>query len=121
MSKLFPRRGEVWDVYTPGQPDDPHQPRPVLVVSADERNQIEDDVVVVPIFSHGAPGPTHIPIRGGTGGLDHDSVLFCEEITTLDVEFLHAGPRGSTLPDPLLRRVVRGVRIAIGDVPMPGS
>ena len=114
-------RGEVWNVYTPGQPDDPHQPSLALVVSADERNRVEEDVIVVPIFKHGATGPTQIPIRGGTGGLDHDSVIFCEEITTLDVAFLHDGPRGNAVPESLLRRVVRGVRIAIGDIPMPGD
>jgi mRNA-degrading endonuclease toxin of MazEF toxin-antitoxin module len=90
-------------------------------VSVDERNQAEDDVVVVPVFSRGEIGPTHLSIRGGVGGLNHDSVLFCEEITTLDVGFLNEGPLGARVPESLLRRVVRAVRIAIGDVPMPGE
>lgn len=121
LRSLPPLRGEIWDVYTPGQPTDPHQPRPALVVSVDERNQVEDDVLVVPIFTRGEPGPTHVPIRGGTGGLDHDSVIFCEEITTLDLEFLAAGPLGDPVPESLLRQVVRAVRIAVGDVPLPGD
>lgn len=116
----WPRRGEIWNVYTPGQPNDPHQPRPALVISVDERNQTEDDVVVIPLFSRGALGPTHVSIRGGTGGLPHDSVLFCEEITTLDCEFLDEGPLGDRIPESLLQRVIRAVRIAIGDVPLPG-
>ncbi len=116
-----PLRGEIWMVHTPGQPSDPHQPRPALVVSADERNQLEDHVVVIPIFTRGELGPTRVPIRGGVGGLNHDSLLFCEEITTLDVEFLDEGPLGELVPDPLLRRVIRAVRIALGDVPMPGD
>lgn len=121
MKARFPLRGEIWSVYTPGQPGDPHQPRPALVISADERNQAEDDVIVVPVFTRGAVGPTHVPVRGGTGGLDHDSVLFCEEITTLDVEFLEDGPLGDPVPESLLRRVVRGIRISVGDVPAPGG
>ena len=121
MRELPPLRGEIWNVYTPGQPTDPHQPRPALVVSADERNKAEDDVVVVPIFTRGEIGPTRVAIQAGFGGLDHDSVIFCEEITTLDVELLDEGPLGDRVPESLLRRVVRAVRIAIGDVPMPGD
>ncbi len=121
MRELPPLRGEIWRVCTPGQPSDPHQPRPALVVSADERNQAEDNVVVVPIFTRGEPGPTRIPIRAGLGGLEHDSLLFCEEITALDVAFLREGPLGERVPESLLRRAIRGVRIALGDVPMPGG
>lgn len=121
MRNTWPMRGEIWNVQTPGQPADPHQPRPALVASVDERNQREDDVVVIPVFTRGAIGPTHIPIRHGVGGLEHDSVIFCEEITTLDLVFLDEGPLGERVPESVLRRVVRGVRVAIGDVPMPGS
>jgi mRNA interferase MazF len=118
---LPPRRGEIWNVFTPGQPSDPHQPRPALVISVDQRNRVEDDVLVVPIFSRGALGPTHVPIGGGTGGLAHDSVLFCEEVTTIDIDFLEEGPLGQRVPDALLSQVVRGIRIAAGDIPLPGS
>ncbi|MBI4321105.1 MAG: type II toxin-antitoxin system PemK/MazF family toxin [Chloroflexi bacterium] len=121
MKQLPPLRGEIWRAYTPGQPRDPHQPRPVLVVSADERNRVEDDVLVIPMFTRGHIGPTHIPIRTGIGGLDHDSLLFCEEITTLDIDFLDEGPLGHPVSESLLRRVIWGVRISIGDVPMPGQ
>jgi mRNA-degrading endonuclease toxin of MazEF toxin-antitoxin module len=57
----------------------------------DQRNAVEDDELVVPVFSRSAAGPTHIPIPAGVGGLDHDSVLFAEEITTLDLEFSTRG------------------------------
>ncbi len=120
IGRVGPRRGEIWTVFTPGQPTDPHQPRPALVISVDQRNIAEDDVVVIPIFTRGAVGPTHVQVKSPVGGLEHDSVLFCEEITTLDTEFLHQGPLGDQVPDSLLRRVVRAVRIAIGDVPLPG-
>jgi mRNA-degrading endonuclease toxin of MazEF toxin-antitoxin module len=120
MHEVGPRRGEIWNVYTPGQPTDPHQPRPALVISVDQRNAREDDILVVPIFSRGAIGPTHVPVSGNVGGLERDSVLFTEEITTLDLEFLDDGPLGDLVPESVLRRVVRGVRIAIGDVPLPG-
>ncbi|MBI2911327.1 MAG: type II toxin-antitoxin system PemK/MazF family toxin [Chloroflexi bacterium] len=116
MARAGPRRGEVWLVYTPGQPDDPHQPRPALVISDDVRNRLRDDLIVVPIFSEGRIGPSRVPLPAGTGGIDHDSILFCEEITTIDRDFLDGGPLGEPVSESLLRRVVRAVRRALGDV-----
>jgi mRNA-degrading endonuclease toxin of MazEF toxin-antitoxin module len=111
-----PRRGEVWRAYTPGQPSDPHQPRFVLVISADARNRARDHVIVVPIFSQGRLGPTRLPIPAPGTGLHHDSVLFCEELTTIDTDFLtDDGPHGRVTPD-LLAQVVLAVRRAIGDL-----
>lgn len=51
--------------------------------------------------------------------MGHDSVLFCEEITTVDMDFLDEGPLGDRVPESLLRRIVRAVRIAMDDTPMP--
>ena len=111
----LPARGEIWSVRIPGQPDDPHQPRPALVISADVRNRLADDVIVVPIFSQGAEGPTHVHIERGVGGLKREGVLFCEELTTLDRDFLSRGPWGPAIPGELLMAVVRGVRRALGE------
>jgi mRNA-degrading endonuclease toxin of MazEF toxin-antitoxin module len=111
-----PRRGEVWRAYTPGQPTDPHQPRFVLVISEDARNRARDHVIVVPIFSQGRLGPTRLPIPEAGTGLPHESVLFCEELTTIDTDFLtDDGPRGRVDPE-LLAKVVVAVRRAIGDL-----
>jgi len=109
-----PRRGEVWLTYTPGQPADPHQPRFVLVVSADVRNRARDHVMVIPIFSTGNLGPTRLVIPAGGTGLGYDRVLFCEELSTLDKTFLEDGPRGRVSPE-LLDQVVPAVRRALGD------
>jgi mRNA interferase MazF len=111
-----PRRGELWTAYTPGQPDDPHQPRPVLVISEDIRNKRRDDVIVVPVFSSGRLGPTRVPVQAETGGLPHDSVLFCEEITTIDKDFLERGPLGPRVDPGTVAAVVRAIRRAIGEV-----
>jgi mRNA-degrading endonuclease toxin of MazEF toxin-antitoxin module len=116
MDRRIPRRGEIWFVYTPGQPHDPHQPRPALVISEDVRNRIRDDVIVIPLFSTGRGGPTRRSIAAGTGGIPRDSVLFCEEITTLAQEFLVDGPLGPPVPDDLLGHVLRAVRRALGEV-----
>lgn len=114
------RRGEVWLAFTPGQPNDPHQPRLALVVSEEIRNRRRDDVIVVPIFTRGRLGPTRIRLAAGIGGIAHDSVLFCEELTTLHEGFLSCGPLGGLVPRPLLERVVRAIRRALGEtVPPP--
>ena len=111
----YPIRGEIWSVRLPGQPDDPHQPRPALIVSADVRNRLADDVIVVPIFSRGAAGPTHVDLGRGAGGIKKDSVLFCEEVTTVDRDFLRTGPWGSPVGTEVLDRVIRAVRRALGE------
>jgi mRNA-degrading endonuclease toxin of MazEF toxin-antitoxin module len=108
-----PRRGEIWWAFTPGQPDDPHQPWPVLVLSVDARNRATDDLIVIPLFSTGRLGPTRVPIAAGIGGVAHDSVLFCEEITTIDRDFLGPGPLGPVVPESLLAQVVLGVHHAL--------
>lgn len=111
-----PRRGEIWSVFTPGQPRDPHQPRPALIISDDVRNRIADDLIVIPIFSEASVGPTHVGLVRGSGGIRRESVLFCEEVTTIHRDFLARGPWGARVEQDLLRRVVRAVRRALGDV-----
>jgi len=116
-----PRRGEIWWVLSPGRPDDPHQPRPAIVLSDDDRNQTFQHVLVVPIYSRGTPGPTHVPLPagiGGQGGITRPSLAFCEEITTINREFLDMdqGPAGRLVPERLLDELVRGVRRAIGEI-----
>jgi mRNA interferase MazF len=90
------------------------------VISEDTRNEVADDVTVIPIFSRGSLGPTHVPIGAGRGGIRKPSVLFCEEITTIERGFLARGPWGGRVDDDLLGAVVRAVRRAIGEtVPEP--
>ena len=109
-----PRRGEIRYAYTLGQPDDHHQPRPVLIVSEDVRNRLTDDIIVVPAFSSGRLGPTRVAVPAGLGGMPRDSVLFCEEVTTIDRDFLRDGPLGPPLPDSLLLLVVEALLRAVG-------
>lgn len=116
MEPPAPRRGEIWFVWTPGQPYDPNQPRPALVASENTRNRLTDDLVVVPIFSTGQLGPTRVPIISGTGGVPRDGVVFCEEITTIHREFLERGPLGPPVPEQVMDEVIRAVRRALGEV-----
>lgn len=110
---IRPRRGEIWYAALPGQPDDPHQPRPALVVSSDIRNRVADDVMVVPIFSRGRTGPTRVTLRAPAGGIPHDSVLYCDELTTIDLDFLSNGPLGLPVSDRILDQVVQAIIDAV--------
>jgi len=112
----WPRRGEIWSVYTPGQPEDPHQPRPALVISENTRNRTTDDLTVIPLFSGGVLGPTRVALASGAGGIRRDSVLFCEEITTVARQFLTRGPWGAPVNDAILEAILRAVRRALGEV-----
>lgn len=60
-------------------------------------------------------GPTRVVVPGRSTGLRHDSIAFCEDITTIDRDSLFRGPVG-TLSQSLIDAVVRGVRRALGDL-----
>jgi hypothetical protein len=47
--------------------------------------------------------------------LDHDSIIFCEEVAPVDQRFFREGPLGSLVPDVILRQVVRAIRVALDD------
>ena len=87
----------------------------MLVVSADVRNRARDHVMVVPIFSTRNLGPTRLVIPAEATGLRYDSVLFCEELATIDTAFLEDGPHGR-VSQVLLDQVVVAVRRALGDL-----
>ena len=71
---------------------------------------------MVPIYTRGRLGPTHVALRAGMGGIPHDSVLYCEEISVIAYRFIVQGPLGDVVPDDVLAAAVCAVRRAIGDV-----
>ncbi len=75
----FPRRGEIWLVEFP---DDPKS-RPALIVSTDIRNELASSVLAVPITTNLRPAPTHVRLSAGQGGLLHDSMARCENLSYL--------------------------------------
>jgi hypothetical protein len=44
-------------------------------------------------------------------------VLFCEEVTTIDRDFLRDGPLGTPVSGAVLERVVAAILIAVGGRP----
>ena len=104
MSPIF-ERGRLYWCHLP---DDP-KPRPVLVVSPDLRNELATDVVVVPATTVRRPGPWHVSLRKGEGGLPRPSVLKCEQPATVRKARLDAEPLGGRLSPSRLTEVKRAI------------
>jgi mRNA interferase MazF len=107
-----PLRGCLYWVKIPGEPE--AKRRPALVVSIDVRNRLANDVLVVPASTTLRPAPTHVRLKKGIGGVLSDSVLKCEQITTLPKQLLSEAALGGPLSGALLEEVERGVLRAIG-------
>lgn len=106
----FPRRGEVWLVEFP---DDPKS-RPALIVSPDVRNELANSVLAVPITTNLRPAPTHVPLPAGQGGLSHDSMARCENVSYLHKSRLARGPLAGAISPALMRDVERGLLRSLG-------
>ena len=107
-----PLRGCLYWVVVPGEPGE--KKRPALVISVGARNRLADDVLVIPASTTLRVAPTHVRLRKGTGGVRRDSVLKCEQITTLPKALLSASALGGPVPPVVLEDVERGVLRAIG-------
>jgi mRNA interferase MazF len=111
----FPGRGEIYLVKIPGQPSD-HKMRPALIVSMDIRNQLANDVIVVPLSTNLRAAPTHVELPAGEGGLPKTSVAKCEQITTLDKSFLVRGPFAGAIGPMIMHKIEIAIQRAIGIV-----
>lgn len=107
-----PQRGCLYWVAIPGEPG--RKKRPAVVVSVNARNRLANDVLVIPASTTVRVAPTHVRLRKGTGGLRADSVLKCEQITTLPKALLGESALGGPLSAALLAEVEKGVLRAIG-------
>jgi mRNA interferase MazF len=119
---VHPKRGEVWLInVNPSTPKDPHLPRPVIVISTDNRNKTWDSVIVVPL-STGLSNPNakfHIEIKSGAAGLDRDTFARCDLVSNIEESCLDKtkGALGPELLEKYMWEVIRGVRRVIGDNP----
>jgi mRNA interferase MazF len=113
----LPRRGDVWNVDFPNRPDDPHLPRPAVVISNDFHNEFSDAVLVIPITVEGLLKrnkllPTHVYMQRGLGGLTKDSRAMCEQIVSVDKSKL-IEPLKGTIPSVLMTALVRALLKAV--------
>jgi mRNA-degrading endonuclease toxin of MazEF toxin-antitoxin module len=84
------------------------------VISVGVRNRLADDVLVIPASTTLRVAPTHVRLRKGTGGIPADSVLKCEQITTIPKRLLSESALGGPLSAVLLEEAERGILRAIG-------
>lgn len=111
------KRGDVfWATLRPRSGSEQTGRRPVVVLSHDAFNQTPGwrSVIVVPLSTSPAQrrrGPTAVVIAKGTGGLGHEGVALCHQVTTLDRHKLDR--RIGSLPPSVLHDVESGLRIAL--------
>jgi len=116
----FPLKGEVWYVKVPNQPNDPHQPRPAIVVSRDIRNQVAADVMVVPVFGESTGyNDSYVTVPAKEGGLTKESTAKCDQLTAISKKLLAQGPLGDRIDPALMRQIHYAVRRAMGETRVP--
>lgn len=114
MADGFPRQGEIYLVRILNQPKDVKN-RPAVVVSLDARNRLSEDVTVIPLSTTLRPAPTHVLLHKGEGGLKHESMAKCEQITTLDKTLLIRGPFAGRLTSDRIEEIRKAVRRSLGE------
>ena len=91
--------------------------RPVIVVSAERRNQLARDVMVIPCSTNLRAMSWHVLLRKGEGGLHQASMAKCEQILTVSKDSLSATPLGpplsSTRVHELERAILRALEIVL--------
>ncbi len=85
-----PCRGEIWTVnLNPTRGHEQAGQRPALVVSADQLNASQADlVVVIPLSTKGRGIPLHMEIEPPDGGVQRTSFAMCENIRSVAKERL---------------------------------
>lgn len=107
-------RGDVWRVQFPNRPNDPHLPRPAIIISTDKRNEHAGSVLCIPLTSKSRKMqlPTHVWIDKGTGGLDQDGTALCEQIADVSKECFVEGPIAK-MPSVIMDALVRALKKAV--------
>ena len=108
----YPERGHIYWINVPGEPGGKR--RPALVVSVDARNRLASDVMVVPASTTLRPSVTHVRLREGQGGVPLDSVLKCEQLTTIPKDRLLEGALGGPVSASVITAVEKAILRAIG-------
>ncbi len=94
-------RGYLYRAKLPGE----RKRRPALVVSASIRNELANTVVVIPATTLLRLGPWHVRLKKGEGGLQHASVLRCENIVTIPKKLLDDRPLGKPLSHSRMKEI----------------
>ena len=109
----YPKRGEIYLVSLPSKPED-NKKRPVIVISLDIRNELANDIIVVPLSTNLRSSPTHVLLQEGEGGLLKASMAKCEQVTTIDKFLLIRGPFSGKISKEKVNEIEKAIMIAIG-------
>jgi mRNA-degrading endonuclease toxin of MazEF toxin-antitoxin module len=85
-----------------------------LIASTNARNEFANSVLAVPVTTNLRPSPTHVALPKGQGGLLHDSMARCENVSYLHKSRLSRGPMGGPVSAALLHEVERCLLRALG-------
>lgn len=111
------KRGDVfWAELSPRSGSEQSGRRPVVIVSHDGFNQVEEwrSIIVVPLTTAARQrrrGPSAVPLPKGAAGIRQESVVLCHQVTTLDRAKLN-GRIGALAPTAMVR-VDEGLRAAL--------
>ena len=109
----YPKRGEIYLVNLPSKSKDIKN-RPAIVVSLDIRNELANDIIVVPLSTNLRSSPTHVLLQEGEGGLSKASMAKCEQVTTIDKFLLIRGPFAGKISNEKVKEIEKAIMIAIG-------
>ena len=115
---LNPMAGDVWYAsLDPTQGREQAGFRPVIVVSNDWFNQLENSLVyVVPLTTRNRGLNLHVEISAGEGGLPRDCVAMCDQMRSLDVSRLKN--RQGKIDSDTLARVRQIIAMIFADDPV---
>jgi mRNA-degrading endonuclease toxin of MazEF toxin-antitoxin module len=103
----YPKRGEVYLVEL-------DKPRPAVILSVDPLNRPALDVCMVPFTTvQHAKFSMRVAVKRGDGGLDQDCWAKCDQVTTLEKDYLRY-PALGVLSDPSFSFIQEQVKIALG-------
>lgn len=113
------KRGEIWFVKFPSDPPEKN-PRPVVIVSVDARNQHPraETVLVAPLSTTLRESPTHIRLQPGETGLAEPCDIQAENISTIRKQALQPSRTPlRRLSESTIREIARSVVRGMGFVP----
>jgi mRNA-degrading endonuclease toxin of MazEF toxin-antitoxin module len=99
------RRGQIWWAKFPQFPNDPHQPRPAVIVSTERTAGFR--VHVIPLYSKAQDNKFDVPIPAAATGLGRDSIAKCNNLTALDPQLLTGRAGSKVLSENLLKELLR--------------
>lgn len=88
--------------------------RPVIVLSPDERNALAKNIIVVPCSTSLRAMSWHVLLQKGEGGLPTKSIAKCEQVTTIDKDFVSPAAMGERLSPARLREIEQALWSALG-------